>query len=218
MATPSSTSSIGSPTRWRLEGKTVFITGGTKGIGKAIVEEFGALGARVFTCARSGPDLVACLKEWTSKGYQVEGMAVDLSDSEARRAVLEQVAGSFVGRLDVLVNNVGTNVRKSTVQYTQEEYDKIMDVNLRSTYNLCQLAHPLLKKAGSSCVVNVGSVAGVTAIKSGTCMSREEWGRKEQREQREKRMGVEGGEGLIIIASWRGRGMKRVRHPSLLRT
>lgn len=146
----------------------MFITGGTKGIGKAIVEEFGALGARVFTCARSGPDLVACLKEWTSKGYEVEGMAVDLSDSEARRAVMEQVAGSFVGRLDVLVNNVGTNVRKPTVQYTQEEYHNIMDVNLRSTYHLCQLAHPLLKKGGSSCVVNVGSVAGVTAIKSGS--------------------------------------------------
>lgn len=169
----SSSSSIGSPTRWRLEGKTVFITGGTKGIGKAIVEEYGALGARVFTCARSAPDLAACLKKWTSKGYEVEGMAVDISDSEARRALMEQVAGSFVGRLDVLINNVGTNVRKPTVEYTREEYDHVMDVNLKSTYHLCQLAHPLLKKSGKSCVVNVGSVAGVTAIKSGTCAWRE---------------------------------------------
>jgi Tropinone reductase 1 len=193
MATSSTSTSIGSPTRWRLDGKTVFVTGGTKGIGKAIVEEYGALGARVFTCARSGPDLAACLKEWTSKGYEVEGMAVDICDSEARRALMEQVAGSFVGRLDVLINNVGTNVRKPTVEYTQEEYDHLMDVNLKSTYHLCQLAHPLLKKAaGRSCVVNVGSVAGVTAIKSGTCT-------RGGREGRREGGGSEGEQGVKIL-------------------
>ncbi|TFJ83903.1 hypothetical protein NSK_005000 [Nannochloropsis salina CCMP1776] len=158
---------IGSPARWRLDGQTVLCTGGTKGIGKAIVEEFASLGARVFTCARSASDLAACLKEWTAKGYEVEGIAVDVSDSDARRAMMEQVAGSFVGRLDVLVNNVGTNIRKPTAQYTEEQYDKIMDINLKSTYHLCQLAHPLLKKAGKGCVINVGSVAGVIGIKSG---------------------------------------------------
>jgi len=210
MATSSSTtttSTIGSPDRWRLDGKTVFITGGTKGIGKAIVEEYGALGARVFTCARSGPDLAACLKEWTSKGYEVEGMAVDISDSEARRALMEQVAGSFVGRLDVLINNVGTNVRKPTVQYTQEEYDHVMDVNLKSTYHLCQLAHPLLKKAGKSCVVNVGSVAGVTAIKSGMFSrlregGREGWGRSwEVGRRRKVEEGKEGSPSLDLSSS-----------------
>ncbi len=161
-------SAIGAPGRWRLEGKTCLVTGGTKGIGKAIVEELGALGARVFTCARSGADLTACLKEWTAKGYEVEGIAVDIADSDSRRALLEQVAGSFWGRLDVLVNNVGTNVRKATVAYTEEEYDQIMGVNLKSMYHLCQLAHPLLKKAEKGCIINVGSVAGVTGIKSGT--------------------------------------------------
>lgn len=151
-----------------MEGKTCLVTGGTKGIGKAIVGELGALGARVFTCARSGTDLTACLKEWTAKGYEVEGIAVDIADSDSRRALLEQVAGSFLGRLDVLVNNVGTNVRKATVAYSEEEYDHITSVNQKSMYHLCQLAHPLLKKAETGCIINVGSVAGVTGIKSGT--------------------------------------------------
>lgn len=86
-----------------------------------------------------------------------------------------QIRALFGGQLHILVNNVGTNIRKPTTEYSEAEYDSIMSVNLKSVYNLCQLAHPLLKAAatapgaphGGSLVVNIGSVAGVTAIKSG---------------------------------------------------
>lgn len=84
-----------------------------------------------------------------------------------------QVRALFGGSLHVLVNNVGTNIRKPTTEYTEAEYDSIMNVNLKSVYNLCQLAHPLLKAAANgSVVINIGSVAGVTAIKSGEKDSR----------------------------------------------
>ena len=83
-----------------------------------------------------------------------------------------QVSGLFEGKLHILVNNVGTNIRKPTVEYSEAEYDSIMNTNLKSVYNLCQLAHPLLKAAapdvhGGATLINIGSVAGVTAIKSG---------------------------------------------------
>ena len=67
------------------------------------------------------------------------------------------------------VNNVGTNIRKPTIEYSEEEYDKVLGVNLKATYRTCQQAHGLLKAAGKSSVVMVGSVAGGPAsIKSGT--------------------------------------------------
>ncbi|CAI0443300.1 unnamed protein product [Linum tenue] len=66
------------------------------------------------------------------------------------------------------VNNVGTNVRKPTTEYSTEEYLRLMSVNLESSYHLCQLAHPLLKKSGAGSVVFVSSVAGVLHIGSGS--------------------------------------------------
>lgn len=60
-------SEIGAPGRWRLEGRTALVTGGSKGIGKAIVEELGALGCHVLTCARSEKDLADCVAEWKAK-------------------------------------------------------------------------------------------------------------------------------------------------------
>lgn len=75
----------------------------------------------------------------------------------------------FQGRLDALINNVGTNIRKPTLTYTEEDYDTIMSTNLESSYVLCQLFHPLLKAGGRSCIVFNSSVAGgPTSMKSGT--------------------------------------------------
>lgn len=99
-----------------------------------------------------------------------------MSDAESRVALLEAVRAHFGGAgLSILVNNVGTNIRKPTVEYSEAEYDTIMNTNLKSVYLLCQLAHPLLKAAaptvhGGSVLINIGSVAGVTAIKSGACL------------------------------------------------
>ena len=144
------------------------------GIGKAIVEELASLGASVCTCARNQDDLNNCVAEWKSKGFNVEGVAMDVSDAAARKTLIDALKDANGGKLDILVNNVGTNIRKPTVEYTEAEYDAIMNTNLKSVYNICQLAHPLLKKAaegqaqGGACIVTIGSVAGVTAIKSGT--------------------------------------------------
>lgn len=104
------------------------------------------------------------------------GQAADVSNAESRTALMAAVAANFGGGLSILVNNVGTNIRKPTVDYSEAEYDSIMNTNLKSVYILCQLAHPLLKAAapsvhGGSVLINIGSVAGVTAIKSGASES-----------------------------------------------
>lgn len=146
--------------RWTLEGKTALVTGGTKGIGAACVEELASLGARVFTCARTRSDLEAALQSWSAVGYQVLGCVADCSLKDDRERLMKDVGAAFEGKLDILVNNVGTNIRKTTEEYHEEDYQKLNSTNLQSTFHLCQLAHPLMKCSGGGSIVMNSSVAG----------------------------------------------------------
>lgn len=166
MATVEGSSSRGS--RWSLDGMTALVTGGTRGIGHAVVEELSELGAAVYTCSRNEEELNQRLKEWTGKGFNVTGSVCDASSRTQRQELFEKVSYAFSGKLNILINNVGTNIRKRTTEYTAEEYSKIMATNLESSYHLCQLAHPLLKASGVGSIVFISSVAGITHIFSGS--------------------------------------------------
>jgi Tropinone reductase 1 len=151
--------------RWTLTGKKALITGATKGIGLAIAEEFLALGAEVTIIARNQEAIKQQLEIWQQQELKVHGIAADMTQIEARQ-VFDQVTQAM-GGLDVLVNNVGTNIRKKAVEYTAQEYETIFQTNLTSTFEMCRLAYPLLKVGGNSSIVNIGSVAGLTAIRTG---------------------------------------------------
>lgn len=153
--------------RWNLAGKKAIVTGGTKGIGRAIVEDFVALGAEVLLAARNEAEVEAFVSVLREGGHRVHGAAVDLSKPEGRRELVE-VAAREMGGFDILVNNVGTNIRKKTVEYSAEEVDYLFNTNLLSTYGLCQLAFPYLKASGQGNIVNVSSVSGLTHIRSGS--------------------------------------------------
>ena len=155
--------------RWKLNGKNIVVTGGTKGIGKAIVEECVMLGGNVFTCCRNDTELQDALKQWSHEGYSVQGVAADVSKPDDRKRLVEEVTKYFDGVVDVLVNNVGTNIRNKAVDYTEDDYRIIMATNLESSFFLCQSFYPCLRKSGRGSIINVGSVAGGNniAIKSG---------------------------------------------------
>ncbi|GAX74323.1 hypothetical protein CEUSTIGMA_g1772.t1 [Chlamydomonas eustigma] len=140
--------------RFGLKYRTCLVTGGTKGIGKAIVEEFCALGAQIFTCARNEEELSMNLNAWKNKGFNVQGCIADVSIREDRVHLIAKVHEAFGGQLHVLVNNVGTNVRKPTVEYTDQEYQHIMSTNLESAYHLTQLCHPLLKRGATQDIIS----------------------------------------------------------------
>ncbi|XP_044370361.1 tropinone reductase homolog At5g06060 isoform X2 [Triticum aestivum] len=154
--------------RWSLHGRTALVTGGTRGIGRAVVEELAALGAAVHTCSRKEAELGERLKEWEAKGFRVTGSVCDVSVRDQRELLLRDVADRFAGKLDILINNVGRNHRKPTTEYSADEYSFIMATNLESAYHLCQLAHPLLKASGVASIVFISSVSGVVAISSGS--------------------------------------------------
>ncbi|CAL0334848.1 unnamed protein product [Lupinus luteus] len=157
--------------RWSLKGTTALVTGGTRGIGHAVVEELAEFGATVYTCSRNEEELNSRLKEWKDKGFSVIGSVCDASSPTEREKLIEQVASAFNGKLNILVNNVGTNRRKPTIEYTAEEYSTVMTTNLDSTYHLCQLAYSLLKASGNGSIVFISSVAGVTHVGSGSIYS-----------------------------------------------
>lgn len=154
--------------RWRLEGKNILVTGGTKGIGKAIVEECASLGATVYTCARNEDLLQECVADWTAKGFRVFGFPADLSSEEGRRGFHDRLQVELDGRLDGLVNNVGTNIRKKAMEYSDDEYHTIMETNLHAVFHFTRLFQPLMKQTASSVgdasIVNIGSVAGTCGL------------------------------------------------------
>lgn len=147
---------------WNLTGRKALITGGTKGIGLAITQEFLELGAEVVVVARDTKVIQGKMKN-SSNLFTVDG---DISDTAFRKLLIKKVTENW-GRLDVLVNNVGTNVRKKFIDYSEEEYRKLFEVNMFSVTELTQLAYPLLKKSGNASVINMASVAGSLDVQSG---------------------------------------------------
>lgn len=152
--------------KWDLQGKRALITGGTKGIGKAIAEEFLELGSEVMIVARNEKEVGELVRLWQAEGRRVTGLAGDVSKEGDRRRIKEELELRW-GALDVLVNNVGTNIRKNLVEYEPEEYLQIFDVNLFAAVELCRLCYPQLLKGTGASVVNVASVAGSVDVGSG---------------------------------------------------
>ncbi|KAI6671076.1 hypothetical protein NL676_005961 [Syzygium grande] len=157
--------------RWSLQGMTALVTGGTKGIGHAVVEELARLGATVYTCSRNEAEINECLKDWKSKGFRVTGSACDVSTKSEREKLMLTLSSLFDGKLNILINNVGTNIVKTTVDYTAEDFSLIMTTNFESAYHLSQLAHPLLKASGAGSIVFLSSVCGVVSVNVGSIYS-----------------------------------------------
>lgn len=152
--------------RWRLTGKKALVTGGTKGIGRAIAEEFLNLGAEVIIVARKQAELDAVLAEWQSQQLPASGYAADLSRS-ADRITLTETLNEKWEQLDILVNNVGTNIRKKTTAYSEKEYQLLLDTNLTSAFHLSQLLYPLLKQSVQGNIIQISSVSGLNHLRTG---------------------------------------------------
>ncbi|MBV8886824.1 MAG: SDR family oxidoreductase [Chroococcidiopsidaceae cyanobacterium CP_BM_RX_35] len=150
--------------RWTLAGKKALVTGATKGIGLAVAEELMSLGAEVAIVARSAGEVQRRLASWQRQGKQVHGVAADVTKIADRQAIADKVNASL-GGLDILVNNVGTNIRKRSLEYTMAEYDSLIQTNLTSVFEMCRLVHPFLSE--NSSIVNISSVAGLITVRTG---------------------------------------------------
>ncbi len=146
--------------RWNLKGKIALVTGGSKGIGKGIVEELSSHGAKVIFTSRAN-------KGDVETGENVVFVQSDASKNEDRRRLLNYIEKE-TGGLDILVNNVGTNIRKRTHEYSDEELDFLLQTNLVSAFSLARDLYPLLKNSAYASVVNISSVAGLKHVRTGS--------------------------------------------------
>ncbi len=153
--------------RWSLAGRRVLVTGATRGIGRAIVDEVLALGAEVVAIARTRADVDELAESKCRTGSLVAGLAADVATEAGRESVRDWVAST--GRpLHCLVNNVGTNQRRPALAYTDHEVDAILQTNLLSAFHLSRMLHAALRAADGARIVNISSVAGMTSTRTGT--------------------------------------------------
>lgn len=151
---------------WSLRGKRALITGGTKGIGLATANEILELGGSIFVIARNAELLQNRLDAWQQQGYSACGEAGDIANKADRTYIFDELRQIW-DRLDIVINNVGTNIRKKAVDYSNDEYDEILSTNLHAAFDICQKAYPLLQQSDAGAVVNVLSVAGLTHLRTG---------------------------------------------------
>nr|GLL36962.1 tropinone reductase homolog [Ipomoea trifida] len=150
--------------RWSLKGMTALVSGGTRGIGAAIVEELAGFGAEVYTCSRNQEELDQKVQEWQAKGFKVSGSVCDLASREQRKHLIHTVSSLFNAKLNILVNNAAISKMGKSSDYEAEEFSRIIEANVESPYHLTQLAYPLLKATGNASVVFISSLAGHVAL------------------------------------------------------
>ena len=140
-----------------LTGKVAIVTGGNGGIGLGMAKGLAGAGAAVIVTGRDAAKGEVAVKELTASGAKSAFLAVDVTDAGSCRALVERTTREF-GRLDILINNAGINIRKMPESYSPEEWHRILDINLTGAFLCSQVAYPAMRKAGAGKIVNIGSM------------------------------------------------------------
>jgi 3-oxoacyl-[acyl-carrier protein] reductase len=144
-----------------LKNKLAIITGATRGIGRGIAVEFAKQGANIaFTFSSSVDAAIALEKELTNLGVKAKGYQSNAADFNAAQALAKEVLKEF-GSIDILVNNAGITKDNLLMRITEEDFDKVIEVNLKSVFNLTKaVIRPMMKQRAGS-IINMSSVVGL---------------------------------------------------------
>lgn len=144
-----------------MKDRVVLITGGSRGIGRATALEFARSGSHVAIVARKVSDIDDLVQELRLTGRQALGVITDLSNRADLGHLVGQVTATF-GRIDVLVNNAGMVTSNDTaIGLTEADWDRVMDVNLKSLFFLSQEVAQVMKNQGGGSIINMSSISGV---------------------------------------------------------
>ena len=141
-------------------GQTVLVTGGSRGIGRAVVLAFAAQGAQVAFCYHSNHAAASALcQEAAAAGWTVHAYQADVADQAQAETFVDQAVARF-GRVDVLVNNAGRFARTPVAEMDPVEWDQVIRSNLYSVFYCCRAVLPHMARQGSGCIINLASIAG----------------------------------------------------------
>ncbi|MFV0437475.1 MAG: SDR family NAD(P)-dependent oxidoreductase [Desulfopila sp.] len=141
-----------------ITGKVSVVTGGARGIGYGIAVALAGAGSDVMLVARTEAQLLAAKQQLeNSTGRKVETVTADLSRTDASEYIIEQALSRF-GRIDILANNAGSNIRKAILEFSPEDFDKIIDIQLKSAFFTAQLAAREMTKTGGGRIINIASL------------------------------------------------------------
>src|SRR5262252_3444356 len=149
------------------ETRVALVTGGTRGIGAAIVRRLAADGFAVFLSGRTDDSVRAALDRFAKEGLSVRGFPADARREEDQRRLVESAAREG-GRLDVLVNNAGIGRFAPVDEMEPEDFREVLETNLFGPFYAIRAAAPLMKKVGGGFIVNIASLAGVNAFAGGS--------------------------------------------------
>ena len=150
--------------RFRLDGRVALVTGGTKGLGRAMAEALASAGASVVLTGREiGPAEEVARAIGQSEGAKTLGLAGDVATGADVAAIVARTLDAF-GRLDILVNNAGINIRRPIEKLEEEEFDRVIAVNLKGPWLCCRAAAGPMKAQGWGRVINVSSTLGAVGL------------------------------------------------------
>lgn len=139
-----------------LKGRSVLVTGGSKGIGKEMALAFAELGANVAISGRNAEALELAVSELRVHNPACCALQADVRDVQQVRRMVEETAEAF-GTIDVLVNNAGTNITKPAFEVTEEDWDAVLETNLKSAFFASQAAARHMKEQGGGSIINIAS-------------------------------------------------------------
>ncbi|GHO93569.1 2,5-dichloro-2,5-cyclohexadiene-1,4-diol dehydrogenase [Reticulibacter mediterranei] len=151
-----------SSTQRRLEGKIAIITGASRGIGAAAARLFASEGASVVLASRSEQEMTHIVEEIRSVGGNALAVPTDVSSAASLEELVRQTVETY-GRLDIAFNNAGIGMHKPFIEYTEEEFDRVLSVNLKGVFLAMKYEIIAMLEAGGGAIVNTSSVGGLVA-------------------------------------------------------
>lgn len=152
------------PDIFDLTGKVALVTGASQGLGARFAQVLSARGAKVALAARQTDKLEALKGEIEAAGGTAFAVALDVTDEGAVAQAFDQVEGAL-GPIDILVNNAGVAISKPLLEVSAEEWDKVLDTNLRGAFLVAQAAGRRMAERGGGSIINIESVLGYTVLK-----------------------------------------------------
>ena len=159
-----------------LQGKVALITGGSRGIGKGIVERFVQEGADVaFTFMSNAEKANALAVELSTNGRKVMAIQSDAADMAAAQAAVDQVVNAW-GKLDVLVNNAGIGIFAPVPDMDPADFRRVIETNVIGVFNMCHAGVPAMRRSGGGSIINISSLAGTNAFAGGAAYNASKFG------------------------------------------